>query len=114
MHRCGGGPIRFLQLDGTLEIDVVVLASKLSSAGQIATGVPYPWTDSTDPDDLSVFDAVESILKGSVYAGTSKQIQKSYARVTARIKRGEGWRYYPSKYVQFPGHFRTAEEEKPR
>jgi hypothetical protein len=87
---------------------------KVGSRDEIATGVPYPWNQTSDPEDLSVFEAVEKQLRGTPYAAGVKGIKKSYEKVTAALKTGRAGRYYPSKFIAFKGHARSAEAEQPR
>lgn len=88
-------------------------ASNREPVYTIDMSTPYSWAQS-DNDDLDVFQAVAEVFKNSAYRGSRDEMKKSYERVNSALKRGEAWRYYPSKWVRFPSHLRTSEEDLPR
>jgi hypothetical protein len=100
--------------DRTERAQAIARARRCDLPYVVDTSTPYQWSDTADPEDWPVFKAVAKILERSVYKGSADAMKDSYERVTAALKRGEGWRYYPSKWVRFRGHVVDADEALPR
>jgi hypothetical protein len=83
------------------------VARKTPHAIQMHT--PYPWI--AGKDDRSVFEAAACVLAGTVYGGSASALMKSYQRVLDALRRGEIWRYYPSKRVRFARQFRNRDTD---
>lgn len=77
----------------------------------VDTADTHPWTSGRRGSDIDVFDAASITVRGSVYQGNRATIKTSWEKVNAAIKRGEFWRYYPSRWVRFKGHHRVIQEE---
>lgn len=77
---------------------------------------PYPWHSKDNNVDPDVFEAVSRLFQEMApYAGTRDEIKKSWERVTAALKKGESWRYYPSRWLRHdPRQIETADKDLPR
>jgi hypothetical protein len=64
---------------------------------------PYPWGTNHDRDDVDVFEAASLRLEGSRFQGSPAAIKKSWDTVNRALRRGEVWRYYPSRWVRLFG-----------
>ena len=72
---------------------------------------PYPWGPGKEAPEDYVFEAVSKIYEGSAYRGTASEIKASWGRVHDALNRGEAWRYYPSKWIQFEGQLMTSDAD---
>lgn len=88
-------------------------AERRGSEYVVRTDVPYPWKPNRAADDMDAFTAAASILKSSAaYSGQASTMKKSYEKVRAALKRGEFWRYYPSRWIQPKGHSMSIDNFK--
>ena len=87
----------------------------VNAKSKVTPWLPYPWNEGpgSGPVHWDVFHAVQHEMRGTVYAGSASTMRSSWQRVLNALKRGEAWRYYPSR-CSFKGHSRTADADHAR